>query len=258
LPVNLPHPDLEIVLRDFQPDSIIHAAGMASVMYSVMNPLDDFLASTQLFFYLLDTVRRVAPDSKIVFLSSAAVYGNPQSLPVKEEQEIQPVSPYGYHKALCEKIVEEFVNLYHLHACSVRIFSAYGPGLRKQIFWDICEKIQSAPQISLMGTGKETRDFIYIDDIASAINVICKKSSFEADVYNLGNGEEISVGYIANLLRKVCRSSKDIHFSGQHRDGDPLHWCADNSKIRNLGYAPKISFDKGVNNYVKWFLEEIT
>jgi UDP-glucose 4-epimerase len=251
-PMDLPDPLLEDWLKEWQPAFLIHAAGSASVPFSVLNPLGDFTGSVQLFYHVLDTVRRTVPECKVVFLSSAAVYGNPCKQPVSEDDFVKPVSAYGYHKYLCEKITEEFHDLYELNVCSARIFSAYGPGLMRQVLRDICNKSIYDPMISLIGTGKESRDFVHITDIAQGIQVICSNAAFASETYNLASGTETAIDELASIIIHVAGISKNITFSGRRRTGDPIRWRANVDKLSQLGYSPKISIQAGVQDYVNW------
>lgn len=256
-PMDLPDPQMETRIKEWQPDLLIHAAAPSSVSFSVANPLGDFIGSAYLFFHLLDAVRRSAPDCKVIFLSSAAVYGNPSRLPVSEHAGIRPVSPYGYHKSLCEQIAAEFHHLYGIRICSVRIFSAYGPGLMRQVMWDICKKAVNDPSVELMGTGEESRDFVHVSDIAQALRSVALHADFNAEAYNLGNGLETTIGELASLIVQTLGGKSPITFTGEQREGDPLRWRADIAKLSALGYRHQMPLDKGIRDYVEWALPHL-
>jgi len=141
-------------------DYCINASGSASVPFSIVNPAEDFHLNVANVNLILHAIRNENPACGFINFSSAAVYGNPASLPVKEEAKLAPVSPYGFHKMISEQICAEFWKLYKIRTCSLRVFSAYGPGLRKQIFWDLYQKTNSSSTIEIFGTGKKSRDFI--------------------------------------------------------------------------------------------------
>ena len=101
-------------------------------------------------------------------------------MPIKESSPIRPLSPYGFHKAMAEKLCEEYYTFFGIATCSLRIFSAFGPGLRKQLLWDIYNKSKSLNSIELFGTGNESCDYIYIDDIVRAIELVIRKSLFRS------------------------------------------------------------------------------
>lgn len=256
-PLDLPDPIFIEKLSEWKPSFLIHTAGNSSVPNSVTNPLGDFSGSVVVFYNILDAVRKVSPETKVIILSSAAVYGNPEGLPVSENHPVKPISPYGFHKLLCEDIAREFYLLYKLNVCSVRIFSAYGNGLRKQVVWDIVNKALNDPIVLLSGTGKESRDFIIAEDIAKGIEIIAKRGTFSGEVYNLASGKETSIEELAKLILTTINLSKEIRFSGSQRKGDPINWRADVQKIQSIGFYPSTSIEEGISQVVKWIIDEL-
>lgn len=236
-------------------DICINCSGAASVPDSLIHPLRDYYLNTVNVFKLLEAVRKHAPSCKFLNLSSAAVYGNPVNLPVKESDAIQPLSPYGYHKQQAEIICKEYHTQFNLQVCSVRIFSAYGPGLKKQLLWDIWQKIQENNNVTLFGTGKETRDFIYITDLVDALLCVINNATYTGEVYNVANGEEISIETIAEVYKRNCGKEINVHFSGNERKGDPNKWKADIGLLKQLGYRQKIKIEEGIINYIQWIKE---
>lgn len=251
--LTLPDDQLHSLIQKHKPDICIHCAGGSSVGFSVEKPYKDFNSSALVTFHLLDSLRKFSPECKTIYPSSAAVYGNPISLPISENHPLKPISPYGYHKILCEAICNEFSQLYNLNIYILRIFSAYGPGLRKQILWDIFNKSKKENQLVLYGTGKETRDFIYIDDIINAADIILNSSVNNYDVYNMASGQETSIQDLAELIVKELNIDIPIVFNKITRKGDPKNWRADISKIKNLGFEPKIRLEDGIVKLKEWF-----
>lgn len=233
----------------------VNCSGAASVPLSLENPLKDFNLNTVNVFKILDAIRNYQPYCKFVNLSSAAVYGNPTSLPIKESNIFSPVSPYGFHKMQAEQICKEFYEFYHIKTCSLRIFSAYGEGLKKQLFWDLYKKFLENHVVELFGTGNETRDFIYIKDIVQAINCVIKNADFQGEAINIANGEELSIRYISELFNAEFGSEKTIVFNNQVKAGDPLNWKADVSVLESFGYKKTIGIEQGIKNYISWVKE---
>jgi len=190
----------------------------------------------------------------VVFLSSAAVYGNPASIPIDEEGPLRPISPYGFHKLLSEKLAEEFHVVYGLRTCIVRIFSAYGPGLQRQVLWDICQKALSEPVVQLLGTGRETRDFVHASDVARGIRTVLEHASFQSEAYNLATGVETTIQDLASKLLNALDVTSSISFDGTVRQGDPMRWQADISRLSKLGFCPRISLAEGTRDYTRWVL----
>ncbi|MGA9620537.1 NAD-dependent epimerase/dehydratase family protein [Methanoregula sp.] len=240
------------ILLSQQPELLIHAAGPSSVSDSIKNPLQDFEGSIMFFFNVLDAIRRCSPQTRLIFLSSAAVYGNPTTLPISETAPRHPISPYGFHKMICEKLIEEFFTIYKIRSCSARIFSSYGPGQKKMVLWDISRKALEGSSVNLFGSGKETRDLIHTTDLSRCIRLIAENGSFSAESYNIGNGVELSISTLAKEMVHALGTNNDIVFNQKVKEGDPLRWCADISRIQALGYRSTVSLTEGLQGYAEW------
>lgn len=251
--LNLSEDSIDDILKTYKPFALIHCAGMADVNYSVQHPNSDFVSNVVISRKVLYSIKNVSSETIFVYLSSAGVYGNPIKNPIDEKHEKNPISPYALHKSLVEVICEYFVKQYNIDIRILRIFSAYGVGLKKQIFWDMGQKIRRYNKLELFGTGDETRDFIYIEDLVSAILLIVEAERRDDFTYNVANGIEISIRNIAEIFCDKCGLSKDqIIFNQCERSGNPKNWCADVSRIKELGYEPKIDIVVGIEKYVAW------
>ncbi|MHC5939492.1 NAD-dependent epimerase/dehydratase family protein [Nostoc sp.] len=255
--LQLPDPKLNNILQENPPQVCIHCAGRASVGLSVTDPVADFHANTVLTFELLNTLHLYAPDCRFIFLSSAAVYGNPESFPVRETQTVAPISPYGFHKLMCEQLCLEFTKIYGLSTASLRIFSAYGPGLRRQVLWDICQKAITQSSLLLQGTGQESRDFIHALDIARALSVVVESAPMEGEIYNLGTGREVTISELATMVLESLEQNCQIRFDGVVPTGNPLNWQADISKLKSIGFTPTVELERGVKTFVNWCRAEL-
>jgi UDP-glucose 4-epimerase len=192
---------------------------------------------------------------KFINLSSAAVYGNPQNLPVKESDETKPLSPYGYHKLMCELLLKEYHHCFGLKTASLRIFSAYGMGQKKLLLWDLHQKIKNSNgKICLFGTGNETRDFIHVDDLAQQILLVISNASFKGEAVNVGNGVGVKISEIVDFYHKYYPKKFEYNFNGEVRLGDPLNWCADISTLNKWGYVPKFEIENGIKEIIKWLI----
>lgn len=234
----------------------INAAGNGSVPLSIENPLADYASNCSELMALLHAVQQHNKNCKIIHLSSAAVYGTPEQLPVVENAYTQPLSPYGWHKLISEQICAEYVKLYGLHITVARPFSVYGPGLRKQLLWDIYQRSKQHTQIELWGTGNESRDFIFIADLVKSFDILFQSAPMRGEIYNLAAGEEISISNMAKKYAALLNSKIEITFNGMVRPGDPLNWCADITKLSQLGFTPATAIEDGLNETVRWIKEQ--
>jgi UDP-glucose 4-epimerase len=246
-------PDFLLIFENYDFDFCINCSGSANVMESFKNTECDYHLNVQNVFYLLDSIKISKSKCKFINFSSAAVYGNPLMLPIIESSALMPMSPYAFHKLQAEFLCKEFNSVFSIPTCSLRVFSAYGDGLKKQLFWDVWQKINSnKDSIYLFGTGYESRDFIHVKDIARAVELVMRFGNFSNTVYNLGNGVEVGISDAVSRFCNIAGWSGNIVFDRNERIGDPLNWCADISLIRGLGYSQSISFNKGLEEYVIW------
>jgi UDP-glucose 4-epimerase len=247
-------PDFSGLLELTKPDLVINCAGAASVPESLSSPFRDFTLNTARMAQLLDALRN--RQAKLIHLSSAAVYGNPETSPVAENANLQPVSPYGAHKAMAESLCRHYAVLFGIKCLSVRIFSAYGPGLRKQLFWDLFQKGKAAGEVELFGTGMESRDFIYVDDLVRALEIIANRARFEGESINLASGQSVDVATAASTLFTCLGWERTLRFTGNARLGDPLRWYADIQTLKLMGFAPQFSIAQGLTKVASWLNEQ--
>ena len=139
--------EMAAIFTGVQPDVILHCAGSANVGASVVNPMADLDGNLHSLYQLLLALKSFEKRPQIIFLSSAGIYGNPRQLPVRESDAAAPMSPYGLHKHMAEELCEYYNRIHGYRIRSIRIFSAYGNGLRKQLLWDIYQKYQNTGRI---------------------------------------------------------------------------------------------------------------
>lgn len=245
------------IFQNHRFDVCINCSGAANVPFSLEKPFNDFKLNTLNVFKLLEAIRLYTPECKFITMSSAAVYGNPTSLPINENMNCNPVSPYGCHKMITERICEEYSTFWGLKTCCLRIFSAYGPRLKKQLFWDLYNKILRDKNPSLWGTGLESRDFIYIDDIVRVIDLAIKKSSFNSECVNVANGVQIQIKDVVKYVLDSMSVDKIVRFNQEGRIGDPINWEADISIIKQWGYSQTVGLKEGINRYIRWAEENV-
>ena len=256
LRLGLPEAGFDVVLREERPQALVHCAGRASVPMSMQDPGGDFSANAVLTFEILEALRRESPGCRMIYLSSAAVYGNPVRLPVSEEDAVVPLSPYGFHKRMGELLCEEYSRIYGIPSTVVRIFSAYGPGLRRQVVWDIFRRLLAGERLRLHGTGGESRDFIHAADVVRALALFAAAGTEGSTVYNLGSGQETAIGDLARIAARVMGREGAVEFDGVATLGQPVNWCADMSRALALGFEARISIEDGVRTLSAWVQAE--
>ena len=241
--VEIPSSAFDSLLAATRPDLVVHCAGPASVPASLVSPGADRSGAVDVLRTLLDRL----DGTRLILVSSAAVYGDPLQLPVGEDAPLAPVSPYGRHRVEAERLaLESGVPL-----VVARVFSAYGEGLRRQVLWDIARRALAEEAVELSGTGEESRDFVHARDVAAAIRVLANRSAFEGEIVNVGTGVETSIGSLAQLITSELGGG-DVRFTGVGRPGDPGRWRADITRLRSLSFAPTISIEEGAAAYARW------
>jgi len=236
-------------------DIIVHCAGSGSVAYSFAEPMHDFQRTVDSTLAVLEFMRCAKKPTKLVYPSSAAIYGLKSNQPTKESRAAAPVSPYGVHKRIAEELCVSFAKNYHLDIAVIRFFSIYGAGLKKQLLWDACRKISEAVdgKVRFFGTGSETRDWLHVKDAAALIQVVSQHQQNRITFINGGSGISTPVRAVLQLLADNYGIKKEIVFNGEERTGDPLHYWADIAKATRLNWAPRIGIQDGIKDYVNWF-----
>ena len=228
------------IIECVKPEIIVHAAGSASVAGSLKAPLQDLQASLGSWSLLLEAVRLSGQKPTLVFPSSAAVYGNPTTLPVTETAECKPVSPYGWHKLLCEGLAHAHANAFDASIVIARLFSVFGRHQRRLLMFELFDRLRSDDgPLKIMGTGSETRDFLGEETVAAALlDLALAKANLpvsgEALIVNVASGNEVSTLQMAQALTQQCAAGREIVCCGQPRPGDPLRWCADVTRLKIL------------------------
>jgi len=235
-----------------KPDIIIHCAGGASVGYSVEYPRQDFCLTVDATSALLDYVRIYSPESRLVYPSSAAVYGQVSSEPIQEISQTSPISPYGIHKLMAENLCKMYADRYGLSISIMRLFSIYGAGLRKQLLWDACNKI-SENNFSFFGTGKETRDWLHVLDVAKLLLVAADHANQLCPVMNGGSGVGVSVEKVLRMLMHGLKCQQSPIFSSEAKSGDPDTLISNSTLLRELGWSPCMNLEDGIAAYVEWY-----
>lgn len=239
-------------------DLIVHCAGSGSVAYSKDFPYNDFKTNVDPLLSVLEYMRLYNTGAKLVFPSSAAVYGSKEDRPLKEEEALKPISPYGFHKKIAEELCESYVINFKIKVSIIRFFSLYGIGLEKQLIWDACNRMSSINgDIVFSGTGDETRDWIHIDDAVSLILAIFNQGK-DFEIVNGGSGAKSSVRNVLTIIARELVSNRPIIFNGTTREGDPNHYQADISKARAMNWSPGKELSQGIKEYIHWFKETVS
>lgn len=232
------------------PDVVVHLAAPSSVPLSVQHPLADFRGHAAPTANLLEAIRLSGRRPRIVIVSSAAVYGNPQQLPVPETAPLRPISPYGFHKLHQELLADEYATVHGLHCVKVRIFSTYGENLRRLAVWEITRRALSG-DVSVYGSGDETRDYLYAGDAAEAVVRIAERAEFGREAINIGSGQSVSIRELVAEIFRLAGVLSPPRFTGEQLPGAPMRWQAGITRLRALGWTPP-EWSRGLARTIEW------
>lgn len=235
-------------------DQIFHFAANAYVPPSVTDPAMDYRLNLDSTFRLLETLRKLRWPGKLIYASSAAVYGNPDQSFIREDTPTIPISPYGVGKLSAERYVAVYSQLYSLKAASLRLFSNYGPRQHKQVVYDlIVRAFENPAELLIYGDGTQERDFCYVSDTVRAAMLVAEHGALHGEVYNVGAGHSYAIATVAQMICQAIGVQPRFHYTGAVRPGDPDRWAVDLTWLRQLGYQPTMSLEAGIAQTVHWY-----
>jgi UDP-glucose 4-epimerase len=229
-------------------DWVFHLAGLADIVPSIQNPVDYLNTNITGTQNILELFRN-SKLKKFIYAASASCYGIPKKFPTNENSRIDPRYPYALSKYLGEELVMSWAKIYRMPNISMRFFNVYGQRSRTTGAYGavfgvfLAQKYHNVP-LTIVGNGKQTRDFIHVDDLTDAL-IKAAKSKHKEKIYNVGSGKETSVNYISKFI-----SSNSVNI--KKRPGEPDRSLADIRKIkRELNWRPKISLSDGINRLLR-------
>jgi|TARA_B100000678_G_scaffold207949_1_gene175522 UDP-glucose 4-epimerase len=245
------------IIEKFKPDVIIHLAGNASHSKSFENPLKDIDSNAKTTLFMLEKIRKLNTQCKFILGSTFIVIGKPKKLPVNENTPCNPTTIYGTNRLSSEYFCKIYHEVYGLHTNIFRITNSYGP--REQIIPKknavnfLIYKSFKKEEISIYNQGKFFRDFIYIDDVISGINIILKKGK-SGELYWISSGKKTWFYEFGDILEKTTGCKVKYSETPVYtKKVDVGNFVVSNSKLRKLGWSPKISVDVGVKKTLKFF-----
>lgn len=248
---------LEKIFKETRPDIVFHLAAQANVSTSIKEPLNDEMINIRGTLNLLEKCKQFGVR-KIIYSSSAAVYGKPMSNPIKEDHIIKPISFYGISKLTPEYYLEVFSSLYNIKYTVLRYANVYGP--RQNYLGEggvipiFINKILNKESVTIYGSGRQTRDFIFVKDIVYANTLAINHGDNE--IFNIGSKTSINLIELVDILAKITNNIPEIVYEIE-RPGDILHSCLDNTKaLVNLGWEPRYSLEEGLEETISYYVTE--
>jgi UDP-glucose 4-epimerase len=239
---------------------VFHLAAFVGNKRSIDHPIIDADINVMGTLKVLEAARR-AGVRKIVASSSAGIFGELKTLPIKEDHPVDPDTPYGSSKLCMEKECLAYAKLYDLEAVCLRYFNVYGPNQRFDAYGNVIPifafQMLRGEQLTIFGDGEQTRDFINVKDVVQA-NIKAAMANGLSGAFNIGSGGRITINKLVELLWAVSGIEPQVVY-GPPRYGDVRHSLADISEARHsIGFEPSVLMEEGLQEYMAWAASEIT
>jgi len=239
-------------------DYVFHLAARFANELSVKNPIEDLRVNTQGTLQVLLNIAKQKP-ARFIYASSSSLYGQQKSSSFKESLSPNPSTPYAVSKLSAEYYCHSIEKLYGLEFAIVRLSNSYGPydppGRFRNVIPNFFNSAIKGKDLIITGTGKETRDFTFVDDTVEGILLAATKKNAKNEIFNLGTGKETPIQKIAELILQLTGNKSKIVYRPRRSFDYVLRRRMDISKAKKmLGYSPKIKIDDGLKQTFEWFV----
>ena len=252
--------DLEAVHEACQGvDYVLHQAAIPSVPKSVLDPLGNNAANVDGTVNVL-VAARDAKVKRVTFAASSAAYGDAPGLPKREDMLPSPISPYAVGKLAAEYYMSSFYRCYGLETVCLRYFNVFGPrqdptSPYSGVLAKFTTQMLKGEKPTIFGDGKQSRDFVYVDNVVQANLLACKRPASEVagKVFNIAIGRRIDLNETFTVLRKLTNFKGEPNYKAE-RAGDVKHSVADLALAKkHLGYEAKVDFEEGLRRTIEWY-----
>lgn len=235
-------------------DRVAHLAAATSVQQSVRDPVSTTEVNVIGTLNVLGAAKALRAE-RVVFASSAAVYGTPRAFPIAEDASISPISPYGASKAASELYLRAFEENHGIEAVSLRYFNVYGPRQTPSEYAGVisifAKRALHRQPLQIFGDGSQTRDFIYVSDVIDA-TVTALEKNLKSRAFNIASGKEITILELAKMMQEIIQTGSELKFSPSPA-GDIARSIADVTRAHSeLGFIAGTSMKDGLSTTVQW------
>lgn len=249
-------------LRDFSAveqaakgtDTVFHLGALISIPYSYVHPVETVQTNVIGTMNILEACRKVG--AKLVHTSTSEVYGTALRVPIDEDHPLQGQSPYSASKIGADKLVESYYRSFDVPSITIRPFNTYGPGQSNRAVIPTIITQALAGNVVRLGNLDAIRDFTYLDDTVEGFLVAGQAGLWDGETYNLGSGQEISIGDIAELIFKIMGKQPVIQVEQSRlrpEKSEVLRLISDNQKAKAaLGWQPNVGMEEGLRRTIAW------
>ena len=254
-------------LRDFSAveqasrgvDIVFHLGALISIPYSYVHPVETVQTNVLGTLNILEACRK--SGAKLVHTSTSEVYGTALRVPIDEDHPLQGQSPYSASKIGADKLVESYFRSFGLPTVTVRPFNTYGPGQSTRAVIPTIVTQALAGGVVRLGNLDAIRDFTYLDDTVEGFLLTAQADTWNGETYNLGSGEEISIGAIAALIFRLMGKQAEIQLEKNRlrpEKSEVLRLISDNRKAKlELGWQPTVGMEEGLQRTIRWIGEHL-
>jgi len=240
-------------------DTVFHLAACVGRQRSIDDPISDSSINVLGTISLLEAMVKNKVQ-RVVYSSSAAIFGELIGNIVCEDHPLNADSPYGVSKLTAEKMILAYSGIYGITGVCLRYFNIYGRNQRYDTYGNVipifAQRLKEGKALTIYGDGTQTRDFVNVRDVARA-NFLASQTGVDTGVYNLGSGKSISIGELALKMSAIAGKQPDVIYAPK-RAGDVMHCLADTRKAaKELCFTATVSIDDGLSEYLKWFSEQV-
>jgi UDP-glucose 4-epimerase len=238
---------------------VFHLAASVGNKRSIDHPLDDAAINVLGTLNVLEAARH-AGTRKVVFSSSAGIFGELKTLPIREDHPAEPDSPYGASKLGAEKACLAYSKLYALEAVCLRYFNVYGMNQRYDAYGNVipifAQRLLHGEPITIFGDGEQTRDFVNVNDVVQA-NYRAAMARGVSGAFNIASATRVTINELAHLMMAVSGLNAPIEY-GPPRPGDVRHSLADIGAAKAaFGFQPAVGLEEGLHDYMAWAKENL-
>lgn len=250
----------EKIITDFNPSHIFHFAANATTKSTSMgwkDPMVDYRINMVGTLNLLEAIRKNKLNTHLIYASTAAIYGEPNYVPIDEKHTKAPLSPYGISKLAGEKYCYAYYKEWKVKTTIVRIFNTYGPRQPRYVMYDQMKKMLACKEgtFQVLGTGEQLRDYAYVSDTVKAFyQTMVQQEKSVGQIFNVAGGSKIAIKELIYEIKKVLNKDElNEVFTGESWKGDLKKLWADTSKIdKVLGWTPKVKLINGLEILADW------
>jgi len=240
-------------------ETIFHLAANPEVRIGLTNPHIHFQQNIVATHNLLESLRKTKNNPTIIFTSTSTVYGEPTKIPTPEDYApLKPISTYGASKLACEALISAYAYTYDFKAIIYRLANIIGPRSKHGVIYDFIQKLNKNPkQLEILGDGTQNKSYLHVTDCIEAMLIGLEKTKNQVEIYNIGSEDQAPVTTIAQIVTQEM-GLKNVKFtytggvdSGRGWKGDVKNMFLDTSKLKGLGWKPKLNSKQAITKAVK-------